>query len=143
MCACALLFMYMSRASLCVCTHARTHTRAVCLGFPGVLVTILIWRSRGRRLSGPGQGDRSGQVCVCERTPVCQRFVPGQQVASGRTSVTFFLSLLSLSVSPKVPKFISPDARSLRKQTNLRHVEKTNTHTHTNHRCGWFIHEVV
>lgn len=59
------------------------------------------------------QGDRSRQVCrcVCIRmcTLSCQRFVPGQQVASQRTSVTFSLSLpISSSLCPSLPLSPSP-----------------------------------
>lgn len=93
-----------------------------------------------------GQGDRSGQVCVCvcARTLLCQRFVPGQQVASQRTSMTFSLSLphllLPLSMSP-VPntRFISLGSEDRLCTTSYRHSQMMNTHIPMR-RCGWFIH---
>lgn len=93
--------------------YTHPHTLSVC----DFLVSWL-WNEYGRvRAEGSvtlGQGDRSGQVCVCERTPVCQRFVPGQQVASQRTSVTFSLSLpLPFSLCPSLPLSQSPDSPNL------------------------------
>lgn len=93
--------------------YTHPHTLSVC----DFLVSWL-WNEYGRvRAEGSvtlGQGDRSGQVCVCERTPVCQRFVPGQQVASQRTSVTFSLSLpLPFSLCPSLPLSPSPNSSNL------------------------------
>lgn len=96
MCARTLLFMYMTRVKVFACVmcsraesegqvelHTHPHTPPVT---SCVLVTILNMDEMAQKGSVTlGQGDRSGQVCVCERTLVCQRFVPGQQVASQRT----------------------------------------------------------
>lgn len=114
---CAFLFMYMEWQlcqSVCVLRlilkvrwnyiHTPTHTVSNFLEF---------WLGNeygGVRAEGSvtlGQGDTSGQVCVCERTLVCQRFVPGQQVASQRTSVTFYLFLpLPFSLCPSPPSVL-------------------------------------
>lgn len=88
--------------------YTHPHTLSVC----DFMVSWLWNEYGGVRAEGSvtlGQGDRSGQVCVCECTPVCQRFVPGQQVASQRTSVTFSLSLpLPSSHCPSLPLSPSP-----------------------------------
>lgn len=100
--------MYMwkeSCQSVCVCVYTcaprpnlkvrwnyiQTHRLSVCLWFPWVAVRRMNMEEC-RRHGDSGQGDTSGQVCACDCPPVCQRFVPGQQVASQRTSVTFSLS---------------------------------------------------
>lgn len=105
----AFLFMYIwneSCVGVCVCARVfrdriwrsdgiiHTRTLSVCLS---VISSSCgsgewIWRSAEGTVT-PRQGDTSGQVCACDCPPVCQRFVPGQQVATQRTSVTFSLSL--------------------------------------------------
>lgn len=91
--------------------------------------------------------DRCMCVYVCVCTPMCQRIVPGQQVASQRTSVTFSLSLpLSSSICPSLP--LSPRPNSSYPAVNAVSLYNTSRahwedkHTHKN-RCGWFIHELV
>lgn len=157
MCACTLLFMYMTWARVCVCIvhwdwiwrsdgiiYTPTHT--VC----EFLVSWLWYEYGGVGAEGSvtlGQGDRSGQVCVCECTAVCQRFVPGQQVASQRTSVTFSLYLPQpCSFCPSFPLSPSPNSSHLVVST-LSLYNKSWAHWEDEHicrhRCGWFIHELV
>lgn len=151
------VYVYDKSKSLCVYVYRDwiwrsdgiiyTPTHTVCLWF---LVSWLWYEYGGVRAEGSvtlGQGDRSGQVCVCERTPACQRFVPGQQVASQRTSVTFSLSLpLPSSLCPSLPLSPSPNS-SHPVASGLSLHNKSQTHWEDEHihkhRCGWFIHEVV
>lgn len=89
-----------------------------------------------------GQGDRSRQVCVCECTSVCQHIVPGQQGASQRISVTFSLSIPSVSIRFSVPPSSYSDQSSV---SSLSQHNKPCLFwsKHTNkHRCGCFIHEL-
>lgn len=126
--------------------YTHPHTLSVC----NFLESWLGNEYGGVRAEGSvtlGQGDRSGQVCVCERTPVCQRFVPGQQVASQRTSVTFSLSLpLPSSLCPSLPLSPSPNSSHPLVSTLSLH-NKSWSHWKEErtqkHRCGWFIHELV
>lgn len=85
-----------------------------------------------------GQGDRSGQVCVCECTSVCQHIVPGQQETSQRISVTFSLSIPSVQpfLCPPVPIHITHQWVGCPSITSISYFRITNKN-----RCG-IIHEL-
>lgn len=147
-----LLFMYMTGARVCVYVYRDSiwrsdgiiYTHKHCLS-----VASCLWYEYGEaRAEGSvtlGQGDRSGQVWLCEYTLVCQRFVPGQQVASQRTSVTFSLSLPQLSfLCPSLPVSLSPHSSHLLASTlSLHNKSRAHSEDEYIHRCGWFIHELV
>lgn len=89
-----------------------------------------------------GQGDRSGQVFVCECTSVCQHIVPGQQGASQGISVTFSLSIPSVSIHFPVPPVPSPISHQWAACSSKRRYAYFVASAPTNTEVGGFIHEL-
>lgn len=89
-------------------THTHTHCLSVISQCPGYEMNMEELEQKAQWHWDKVIGmDR----CVCECRPVCRCFVPGQQVASQRTSVTFSFCLpISSSLCP--PLCVSPSPHS-------------------------------